>query len=262
MQAFSVIDTDLIWAGVSQIKVANCIVSGGRTGIDVRSIGVASIGRILEAELANNEVFENMVQQGVGILIQNANGASGAIIRSSLNGNYVHGNKVGLRSFNVSPGTSTITSSSISIQSHADRFEENGIGIILFAALSEGPTSTANGNSVVFEAHGTTIQNNVGSIPPEINPSCGTFLIGGFTLGSGQASNNRLSMNLWGCPTSNNHGASDIVAYGASSLTATPAGINNMVEIHLHGVSKKATDLSTASSPAEPYGTNMVDIFR
>lgn len=262
MQAFSVIDTDLIWPGVSQISVSHCVVKGGRTGIDVRNIGVASIGRILEATLSNNEVAENMVQQGVGILVQNASGASGAIIRASLVGNYVHGNKVGLRSFNVAPGTSTIHSASISIASKADRLEENGIGIILFGALSEGSTAIANGNSLVFEAHGTTILNNVGAIPPEPNPSCGIFVIGGFKLANGEASNNRLKMNLWGCPISGNQGAADIIAYGANSATTTPAGINNGVEIQLDGVSKKATDISTASAPAEAAGTNVVNVIR
>jgi hypothetical protein len=261
-QAFSVIDTDLIWAGVSKICVSHCIVNGGRTGIDIRNISVASIGRILDAKIANNEIFENIVQQGVGILVQNANGASGAVIRVSLDGNYVHGNKVGFRSFNVAPGISTTKSASISIESNAERFEENGLGIILFAALSEGSTSNANGNSLVFEAHGTTIRNNVGALPPEPNPSCGIYVIGGFKLGVGEASKNHLKMNLWGCSINGNEGVADIVAYGASSLTATPAGINNEVEMGLSGVSKHATTLSVASFPAEPGETNTVSISR
>jgi hypothetical protein len=262
-QAFSIIDTDLIWpGGTSQIKIAHCIVKGGRNGIDIRNINVASIGRVLEAELADNKVFENMVQQGVGILIQNANGATGAIIRASLHGNYVHGNKVGLRSFNSAGGTSTTTSTSISIESNADRFEENGLGLILAAALSDVPTSTSTDNSLVFEAHGTAIKNSTGSMPPETNPSCGIFAVGGFTLDNSHASNSRLTMNLWGCSISGNQGAADIIANGAFSFSPTPAGLNNSVEIHLYGVSKQATDISTASLPVESVGTNVVNIFR
>lgn len=263
MQAFSVIDTDLIWAGVSQIRVSHCVVSGGRNGIDVRNIGVASRGRILEAELANNEVFENLVQQGVGILIQNANSASGAIIRASLSGNYVHGNKIGLRSFNVAAGTNTINSASVVIESNADRFEGNGLGIALVPGISEGPTATANGNFVAFEAHGTTIKNSIGAIPPEtFNPSCGIVVMGGFRFSTGEASNNRVTMNLWGCTISDNQGAADIYAYGAFSEIATPAGTNNLVQIQLNGVSKNATDISIACSPVEPEGTNVVNIIR
>ncbi len=263
MQAFSVIDTDLMWTGVSQVKVAHCVVSGGRSGIDVRNIGVASIGRVLEAELSNNEVFENFVQQGVGILIQNANGASGAIIRASLNGNYVHGNKIGIRSYNVAGGINTINSARITIESNADRFEENGLGIALVPGISEGPTATANGNFVTFEAHGSTIKNSIGAIPPEtFNPSCGIVVMGGFKFSTGEASNNLVTMNLWGCTISDNQGAADIYAYGAYSEIASPAGINNTVQIQLNGVSRNATDILTGSSPVEAAGTNTVNIYR
>ena len=262
-QAFSVIDTDLIWTGVSQVKVAHCVVSGGRSGIDVRNVGVASIGRVVEAELSNNEVLENFVQQGVGILIQNANGASGAIVRAKLSGNYVHGNKIGLRSYNVAGGINTINSASTSIESNADRFEENGLGIALVPGISEGPTATANGNFVAFEAHGTTIKYSIGAIPPEtFNPSCGIVVMGGFRFSTGEASNNLVTMNLWGCTISDNQGGADIYGYGAFSEIANPAGINNTVQIQLNGVSKKATDITIASLPAEPAGTNVVKVFR
>ena len=69
-------------------------------------------------------------------------------------------------------------------------------------------------------------------------------------------------MHFWGCTISGNQGAADIIAYGAISGTSNPAGVNNVVEIQLHGVSKKATNISTASAPAEPAGTNTVNIFR
>jgi hypothetical protein len=263
MQAFSVIDTDLIWTGVSHVTVAHCVVSGGRNGIDIRNVGVASIGRVLEAELSNNEVFENFVQQGVGVLIQNANGASGAIIRASLRGNYVHGNKIGIRSFNVAGGINTIHSASVVIESNADRFEENGLGIALVPGISEGLTATANGNFVDFEAHGTTIKHSIGAIPPEtFNPSCGIVVMGGFKFSTGEASNNRVTMKLWGCTISDNQGAADIYAYGAYSEIANPAGINNRVQIQLNGVSRNATDIVIASLPVEPAGTNIVNIIR
>ena len=261
-QALSVIDTDLIWAGVSQIRVAHCVVTGGRQGIDIRNPGVAGINRILEAELTENEIFGNVVQQGQGIEVQNSNGASDATIRATLNGNYVHDNHVGLRTFNNNANNINTNSGSISIESHADRFEENGIGIYLNAALNQGATSTANDNVLVFEAHGTTIKNSTGAVPSEPSPSCGIYLAGANTLSTGEASNNRLTMNLWGCSISGNQGAADIIAFGAISATSNLAGINNVVEIQLQGVSKQATDLSTASLPTESAGTNRVNIFR
>ncbi len=166
-QALSAIETDLIWQGVSQVRIAHVKVTGARIGIDIRNAGIASAGRILEANLEENELVENLVQQGQGLEIQNANGASGATISADLHGNYIHGNKIGLRSFtNNANGTNT-NNGVITIQSHGDRFEENGIGVYLNAGLSQAaPNTGANNNSVSFEAHGTKIENNRGTLPP------------------------------------------------------------------------------------------------
>ena len=262
-QALSVIDTDLIWQdGPSNIRVAHSIIAGGRIGIDIRNVGAASVGRVLEAEIVDNEVMENLVQFGQGIEVQNANGATGAIIRATLNGNYVHGNKIGMRTFNNNANNNT-NSRSITIQSNADRFEENGIGIYLAASLNQGLTTTGNGNLLHFEAHGTSIQNNQGTLPPDVTePSRGgIYAVGGFSTNGGVASDNRLEINLWGCLMSGNYGP-DIKAYGALSNSATIAGTNNVVNIHLHGVSTNATVNATSSLPGEPAGTNTVNIFR
>ena len=53
-----------------------------------------------------------------------------------------------------------------------------------------------------------------------------------------------------------------INAFGASSSTPMLAGLNNIVEIHLGGASKKATVTSTPSVPLEPAGTNVINVFR
>lgn len=261
-QALSVIDTDLIWAdGPSRIRVAHSIITGGRIGIDLRNVGAASVDRILEAELDDNEVVENLVQFGQGIEVQNANGALRAIIRATLNGNYVHGNKVGLRTFNNNANNTNTNSGSISIQSTADRFEENGIGLYLSAGFNQGTSTTSNGNSIRFEAHGTSIKNNNGTLPPEMTPQCGIYAAGGISIIGGIASDNSLEMDLWGCFISGNPN-SDIIVFGAFSLMAVPAGTNNSVEIQLHGISKEASVVATPSSPIEPAGTNIVNIFR
>lgn len=261
-QALSVIDTDLLWTGVSHVVVAHSIVTGGRIGIDIRNAGTASAKRILEAEIDDNEIFENLVQQGQGLEIQNANGASGAVVRAKLKGNYIHGNKVGMRSFNTNANNTNTDNGTITIQSTNDRFEENGIGLYINAALNQATNTTCNSNSIRFEGHGTSIRDNQGTLPPapETTPPCGLYAVGGNAVSTGQASNNRLEMDLWGCIISGNHGAADIVAYGAYSSLAAPAGINNAVVIQLYGVSQKPTDISTPSWPIEPAGTNTVSI--
>jgi len=260
-QALSVIDTDLIWPGVSYVRVAHSIVTGGRIGIDIRNVNAASNGRIIEAEIIDNEIVDNLVQFGQGIEVQNANGASHAIIRAILNGNYVHGNKIGLRTFNNNANNSNTDFGNISIQSNADRFEDNGIGIYFSAGLNQGSTTSANGNLLRFEAHGTSIQNNTGTLPPENTPPCGIYAVAGQNTSGGTTSDNRLEINFWGCPISGNRGA-DIIAFGAYSPTPLPAGTNNVAEIYLHGVSSNAIDIVTPSVPAEPAGTNKVNLFR
>ena len=262
-QALSVIDTDLIWSGLSRVRVAHSVITGGRIGIDIRNVGAGSVSRTLEAEIVDNEVVENLVQFGQGIEIQNANGAIEATIRATLNGNYVHGNKIGMRTFVNNANNTNTNFGSITIQSTADRFEENGIGLYLSAGLNQGTTTNANGNLLHFEAHGTSIQNNQGTLPPDVtDPSPGgIYAVGGFSTNGGVASDNRLEINLWGCLISGNQGP-DIKAYGALSTKLVPAGTNNVVEIKLHGVSQNATVVATPSSPIEPAGTNIVNIFR
>lgn len=193
-QALSAIETDLIWQGKSKVRIAHVKVTGARIGLDIRNAGAASGGRILEANLEENELVENLVQQGQGLELQNANGASGASISVDLHGNYIHGNKIGLRSFtNNANGTNT-NNGVITIQSHDDRFEENGIAFYLNAGLSQAaPTTSANNNSLFFEAHGTKIENDSDTVPPapEQTPACGMYAAGGLSVtGASTSSDN------------------------------------------------------------------------
>jgi hypothetical protein len=135
----------------------------------------------------------------------------------------------------------------------------------LNAGLNQATTTTANENFLHLEAQGTSIQNNNGIPPPYLfNPvTCGIYAAGGLSLrgGAADASNNRLEISLWGCIISGNQGR-DIKAYGAFSNSAFLAGINNVVNIYLHGVSANANVDATPSFPVEPAGTNTVNIFR
>jgi hypothetical protein len=263
-QALSVIDADLIWTGSpSQVRVANSIVTGGRIGIDIRNAGAASSGRILEAEIIANEITEDTVQFGQGIEIQNANGATRAIIQASLQDNNIHGNKVGLRAFNNNANNTATDSSNITIQSQGDRFDKNGIGLYLVSGLNQGASTTANGNTLIFEARGSSVQNNMGVIPPDVTDPApgGIYVAAGLSVNGADVSNNKLEINLSGTEISNNTGPG-IKAYGALSFTSFPAGTNNSDEIHLDGVSKQATVAATPSLPAEPAGTNTIKVFK
>jgi len=261
-QALSAIDTDLIGDGECNITIAHCIVTGGRIGIDMRNVGLASKNRMIHAALMDNEILENLVQQGQGIEVQNANGASGAVIRAVLNGNYVHGNKVGLRSFNNNANNTKTDSGSIIIQSNADRFEENGIGIFLASSLNQGASTTANSNTLSFEAHGSDIQNNKGTIPsdvPDVAPG-GLYVAGGLSANSGEVSSNKLQVKLFGCTLSDNNGP-DIKAYGYLSVRGILYGTHNVATIHLAGVSANSIVTAIASVPNESEGTNIINVY-
>lgn len=254
--ALSAIDTDLSWPSVIHILIAHVIAKQSQNGIDIRNPGFAGVNRVIEAEINDNEFVENNVGAGQGMEIQNANGATGSIIRANMKGNYVHGNKLGFRCFNTATSSASIT-----IKSIADRFEDNGMGCSFNAGASTSATSTANGNLIKFDAYNASFRNNHGP-SPDGTPVAGIYAGGGLSVvAANSASNNRLEINLWGCLFLNNTG-SDMSAFGAYSYTPSLAGTNNVVEIHLYNESRNATVLTTTSLPAEPAGTNIVNIYR
>jgi hypothetical protein len=269
-QPLSVIDTDLIGEGVSSIRIAHTIVTGGRIGINLRNVGPASVDRVIEAEIVDNELTNNLVsdpgtQQGQGLVMQNANGATGAVIRATLNGNNIHGNIIGMKLFNNNGNPNTHNdNSSISIQSNADRFDDNNLGIYIVGGSNGAATNaTVNGNKVTFEAHGTSIRNNSGIMTDAITSPCGIRITGGSNSQAGSsASNNIVEMRLTGCTISSNEDY-DIVPFGALSTTSTLAGTNNVVNIYLNGVSANATVATPVGSvPTETAATNVVNVFR
>ena len=80
----------------------------------------------------------------------------------------------------------------------------------------------------------------------------------------GTTSKNTLDIKLWGCQFDGNLAPYNINAFGARSTYASPnpAGINNVVNIHLNGISANATINAIPSFPTEAAGTNTVNIFR
>ena len=254
--ALSAIDTDLSWPKVIHILIAHVIAKESQNGIDIRNPGFAGVNRVIEAEIDDNEFVGNNIGAGQGMEIQNANGATGSIIRANMKGNYVHANKLGFRCFNTATSSASIT-----IKSTADRFENNGVGCSFNAGASTNATSIANANLIRFDADFASFRDNHGP-SPDGTPVAGIYAGGGLSVvAANSCSNNRLEINLWGCLFLNNTG-SDMSAFGAYSYTQSLAGTNNSVVIHLYSESMISAVLTTASLPAEPGGTNTVNIFR
>jgi hypothetical protein len=174
-----------------------------------------------------------------------------------MKGNYIHGCRVGVLNFNAGLNNS-IEHCTLYMTLYNDRIEGNGSGFDLGGGSGAGPIY-GNNNSTTVEMYSTTIQGNGQS---QFLPNNGAFLTGiSAAAGWNTASNNDLTLRLWGCNISNNNGT-DIHANGAFSTTGIVAGTNNLLEIYLYGVSANAIVDAAASIPAEPAGTNVVNVYR
>jgi hypothetical protein len=158
INGLSAIDGDLL-STETTIKIAHAIVSGGQIGIDIRNRLAEHSGRIIHAEISNNEILENQAGFGTGIAIQNANGANGAVINVSMKENYIHTNRVGFRAFS-NAATSTVNNGTVNVISHADRIEGNGMGMYINGGLTQVASAFANGNQTHLEFYGSMIRNN------------------------------------------------------------------------------------------------------
>jgi len=259
----SLIQTDIVATTTTQVRIAHTIIKGSSIGVDILNWRTESSGRIVEAELENNEITSNILTpSGTGIEIRNSHAVNGASVKVKLKGNYLHGNRVGLAFVN-----SRCTQNNITAESIEDRIENNGLGIAFIGGNSSATMPGAN-NSILFEAYGTAIWNNSGILPPlEFGSPGGVFAAAGIisaVVPPGTTNNNKLGISFYGCSIKNNIGDFQITAYGAQSLfpSLTPAGSNNTTSIYLHGVSKQATVNAINSFPNEPAGTNSVNIFR
>jgi hypothetical protein len=253
------------------IEISHVIVdcNGSRTGILLRNRLAEHAGRIVNATIAYCEIKNAVNALGNGLSIQNR--ISGSQIRVNMHNNYIHGCRIGILNQN-SGLDNTVENCNADITSHSDRIEGNGCGIDLSGASNGLATAMANNNSVTLKMWASSIKDNNPAGHPELTPTNGA-LPGGLYVAGGynslnniaaynRISNNSLTMEFWGCDISNNN-APDIYAYGAwSPPLAILAGTNNVVEIYLHGTSATATVESTASVPAEPAGTNVVNIVR
>ena len=253
----SAITTDLVAPGPTRVRIAHVLARDNVRGLDVRNIGPASAGRVLEVDIVDNVFTGHVTGAGQGLRLINSD-ASGASILAALSGNRSYGNVAGCIAANINT-----VGARIAIQSFDDRFDGNGNGCVFLAGLSQPTAATlALGNTLTVEAHAGSFRDNNGSLPPAAPFPGGILAVGGQSAGApNRASGNILDIELWGVTMGNNQGW-DINAYGALTAAAQPAGIGNAVTIALHGVSKQATESPTASAPPEPAGTNTVDILR
>jgi hypothetical protein len=259
----SLIQTDIVGTPTTKIRIAHCVIKGSSIGMSIINRESRSNGRIIEAEIEDNELMDNTIPQfGSGIQIQNSMGVSDAVIRATLRRNYIHGNKAGMLAFNASSQRSLIE-----IKSYDDRIENNGIGLMFNGGFIES-TSSAN-NSLSFEAHATSVQNNSGiPIPPFSFPAAGVHAAGGQAMppfaAAGIANYNKLEISFHGCNIKDNAGNFQINAYGAHSFhpSLTPAGIYNSTAVYLYGLSANSSVNSVSSFPTEPAGTNTVNIYK
>ena len=255
------IESDLIGTETHVIiSHVNVDCNGGRVGILFRNRLEEHSNRVINATLEFTEIsnaISNPNSPGAGLALQNR--ISGAQINLNMKGNYVHGCRIGVLYFAGGLGNN-IENCSLDLLSHEDRIEGNGCGIDLSGGSSNAPV-LANNNIVTAKIYGSTIkENGLAQFPPNNGAHSGGIDVAG-GWGINGASNNSLTIKLMGCDISNNNGT-DIYAYGAFGPTAIIAGTNNQLDLYLYGLSANAIVDSHASIPAEPAGTNVVNVYR
>jgi len=248
------VQTDLVGA-TAVLRVAHVVSRGSVRGIDVRNLGPAGAGRTIVIDLDDNELVENATGNGQGIRFVNS-GADGASIVATLHNNRSHDNIQGLFASDEHSNHASIT-----IDSHDDHFENNTIGGVIFGGLANAP-GTFTGNTVTLTMHAGSFTGSRGSAVPPQNVTAGLNVIGGAVTAPGvsnSAFSNVVQVSIWGTKFDDN-AALDVEAWGAKSLMTDPAGANNVVTIHLHGVSAQARSLAHDSVPDEAAGTNRATI--
>ena len=257
----AVIEPDLLGTETNVI-ISHVFVdcNGSRTGILIRNRLDEHANRVINATLEHTEItnaISNTAPPGAGLALQNR--ISGAKINLNMNGNYIHGCRIGILNFNSGIGN-LVENCTLNVISQNDRVEANGCGIDFSGGTSNAPV-LANNNFVTAKIYGSTIkENGIAQLPPNNGAHLGGMDVAG-GWGINGASNNNVTIKLWGCDISNNNGT-DIYAFGAYSPTAVIAGTNNQLDLYLYGLSANAIVDAHASIPAEPAGTNVVNVYR
>jgi hypothetical protein len=253
------IGTELVSTGTAYIRVAHIASTNSQRGLDVRNFGAAGAGRVIEADIVDNDFYNNRIGVvGEGLRIVNNNGANGGSISARLSGNRSYNNYLGLIVEDNRSNNANIT-----VVSSGDRFFENGNGALVGAGLS-GASTPANGNTVNFTAFGSRFENNNGF---------NNFDHGGLIVIAGEntsipngTNNNTVNISLWGCRMSGNQ-LWDLAAIGARSfpLSVGSPGSNNNVTVEIHGEGKSKSEpveFFANSIPFDANTTNSVTVIR
>ncbi|CAN5421884.1 hypothetical protein BH10ACI1_BH10ACI1_32370 [soil metagenome] len=241
----------------TNIRVAHVASTNSQRGLDVRNVGAAQSGRVINAEIIDNDFYNNQITAGESIRIANNTGANGGIINATLAGNRSYNNDHGFIVTNNQSSNAVTT-----VFSSGNRFFENGVGGVVLGGVSAG-SNVANGNTVSFTAYGDVFENNNG-----INDS-GFDDFGGLVIPGGEntsfpngTSNNTVNVELRNCRFSNNQ-VHDIAAFGARSNPDSVGmpGTNNRVRIRLIGTLVPVFETAD-SVPDNPAWMNSVTVIR
>lgn len=249
------IETTIVSPGTAYIRIAHITATNNLRGVDIRSFGAAAAGRVIVAEIVDNDLHSNRMNTGQGLRLTNNTRAHGAVIFATLSDNRIYNNYFGFIAENVNTNFGSITA-----VSSGDQFFENGTGTQIGGGLSLGMNNTADGNTTNFTADGSSFENNNGFNP---NGYGGLTLLGGanYSILNG-TSDNTVNVSLRNCRFANNH-VYDLGAYGARSTPETLGvpGTNNRVNLNLYDIN--VPNLFTADSfPEYPGGMNSVNVIR
>ena len=255
------IQTSLQSPGTAYVRVAHVSSSGSNRGLDVINFGPESSGETIEADVVDNDFFNNKrgpINQGVRI----ANfGGVASVINARVVGNRAWDNRQAGRAI----ANNGATNSSVNVFSTGNRFYGNSIGTAIYGGFS-GSADQANGNRIDFEAHGDWFVDNTISHPFDV----GGLGVSGAENGAfpNRVNNNTVNVRLWGCRMSGNL-PYDLIGIGARSLPESigSPGANNHATIEIHGAGIgtgrwEPTEALFNSVPFDATTTNSVTVIR
>jgi len=225
------IDSGLQMPGTAFVTIAHVESYGSNRGMNILNFGPGASGETIEADIIDTYFHDNRLGIGEGIRIGNFQGATGSTVNARMIENRSWGNVQGRLLVN-----NRAINSTVNVFSSGNRFFENGAGTIVIGGLSSNAT-TANGNTVNFEAHGDQFTNN--NLPTTLDAG-GLVVLGGENIDIPNGiNNNTVNVSLFGCRYADN-ALSDLYAVGARSAPESigSPGVNNHVTITINGAGK------------------------
>ena len=254
------IDTGLQSPGPTYVMIAHVASTGSTRGLNVINFGPAASGEIIEADIDDHDFFDNRQGLSEGVRLGNFQGAVGSTVNARMTGNRSWGQQQGRLIVN-----NRATNSTVNVVSSGNRFYENGAGTIIAGGLSSNNT-TANGNTINFEAHGDRFLDNKAFTTLDIG---GLIILGGENISIPNGVNhNTVIVSLWGCRMGDNN-TYDLLAIGARSAPESigSPGVDNRVTIEIHGEGNgkgrwQPVEFFTDVIPIATVTTNVMTVYR